>query len=75
MKLKTTPEKVLAASKKLQELWTLRVKNETVFFSVRGIEWRFEYTDETGTLEIVIDDKPFYISQSTIEDKIKEFFL
>ena len=73
MKIKTTPEKVNEAIRKLQQVSSVSFDGTNGRFSAKGVAGRFKW-DGNGIITIVIDDKPWLASEEMIESEIKKFF-
>lgn len=41
--------------------------------SIQGVEARYAFSE--GILTVVIDDTPFLVSESYVEEKIREYFI
>ena len=74
MKISATLDKVNKAFSKIQDVGTVQIDWSKWSFSVKWVEWRFSYDQDTEELQIVIDDKPWLASESMIENEIKKFF-
>lgn len=70
--IKTTAEKVNEAIERLKEDGEISVRGNTGEFEVMGVSGRYMY--ELGELNIVIDDKPWLISDEYVEQKIRDYF-
>ena len=75
MNIKTTERKVDEGIKMIQEQGG-KVKGNVTDGSakIQGVSARFQWRPLTSTLTVVIDDKPWFATNSMIEEKIKEFF-
>lgn len=74
MKITTTLEKVNKALSKIQDAGTVQIDWNKWSFSVKWVEWRFSYDQDTKVLQIVIDDKPWLASESMVDREIIKFF-
>lgn len=72
MKIKATKQKAEEALEKLNRAGSVYFDGTNGSFSVKGVDGRFKYGDEI--LTIVIDDKPFFVSEEYVESEIREFF-
>jgi hypothetical protein len=73
MKIKTTLQKVNEALAKMKSVGSVSFDGTNGSFDVKGVEGRFMW-DEPDTLTIIIDDKPWFASDSMIENEINKFF-
>ena len=73
MQIKTTAGKVNKALEKMNEEGEVEFDGNDGSFDIKGVEGRFNWNGE-DTLTIIIDDKPFFASNSMIENAINKFF-
>lgn len=74
IKIKVPQKKFDEALIKLRSAGEVSFDGNAGSFDVSGVEGRFLYDEDASGLTIVIDDKPFFASDSMIEKKIREFF-
>ena len=74
MKINATLKKVNDALSKIQDVWRVDIDWSKWSFTVKWVEWRFSYDQDSEILTIVIDDKPWLASEEMIEWEIRKFF-
>lgn len=75
MKIETNLDKINEALNKIRGAGgVVSIKDSVGAFSIKGVDGRFEFNQNTNILEIVVDDKPFLASDSMIENEINKFF-
>jgi hypothetical protein len=74
MKIKATVDKANEALAKIQQAGSLSMTDNKGSFSVKGVVGRFSYDSEAEELTVVIDDKPWLVSQDYVESEIRNFF-
>lgn len=72
MKIKVSEEKANKALQEIKEAGSLSFDGENGSFSVKGVEGRFHYKEEI--LTVVIDDKPWLVSEDYVLSEIKKYF-
>lgn len=74
MKIKVPKIKAEEALDKLREEGSVSFDGQNGNFAVSGVEGRFSYEEETETLTVVIDDKPWLVSEEYVYGEIKKYF-
>ena len=75
MYISTTVKKMREGVAKLKAKGaTFREDGEYTEVEVSGVGAKYKYNPDTSELFVVITEVPFLVSESFVEDKIREFF-